>query len=87
MHHIILPAFLAGMAFSQIATITPMPTQTTVNLFLGSKRESNYSFAASVVAADDTATTYEIKCKSGALNLPGFPTTTCDLKDPVCNPT
>ncbi|OTB18371.1 hypothetical protein K445DRAFT_19931 [Daldinia sp. EC12] len=82
MHHIILPALLAGMAFSQVATITPMPTHTTVNLFLGSKRESNYSFAASVVAADDTATTYEIKCKSGALNLPGFPTTTCDLKDP-----
>ncbi|KAK6954427.1 hypothetical protein Daesc_004394 [Daldinia eschscholtzii] len=74
------------MAFSQIATITPMPTQTTVNLFLGSKRESNYSFAASVVAADDTATTYEIKCKSGALNLPGFPTTTCDLKDPSYQP-
>lgn len=72
-----------GTAFAEIATVTPAPTQTIIDLFLGAKRSGNYSFEGSVYGADATATTYEIKCKSGALNLPGFPTTTCDLTDPV----
>jgi hypothetical protein len=63
--------------------VTPEAAPTVVNLFLGAKRESNYSFAASVIAADAVATTYQIHCESGALNMPGFPTTTCDQNDPV----
>lgn len=59
------------------------PGPTTVNLFLGAKRQSNYSFEASVVAVGETATTFEVVCKSGLLNLPGFPITTCDANDPV----
>ncbi|KAK3942828.1 Ent-kaurene oxidase [Diplogelasinospora grovesii] len=72
----------SGLISAQSTTVTQAPVQTVVNLFLGAKRESNYSFAGSVVAADATATTYEVRCKYGALNLPGFPTTTCDMKDP-----
>ena len=75
---------IISIANAQITSPTLAPAQTIANVFLGAKRESNYSFVGSVVAADQTATTYEIGCKSGALNLPGFPTTTCDLKDPVC---
>ncbi|KAI2472644.1 hypothetical protein F4781DRAFT_317122 [Annulohypoxylon bovei var. microspora] len=82
MRSAIIIVFLAGVVSSQSATVTPAPAQTAVDLFLGARRQSNYSFAASVVAVDDTTTTYEIRCKSGALNLPGLPTTTCDLKDP-----
>ncbi|KUI65711.1 hypothetical protein VM1G_00063 [Cytospora mali] len=82
MRSIIVPIFMAGIAFAQNTTITPTAVQTVVDLFLGAKRQSNYSFEGSVVWADNTATTYEIRCNSGALNLPGFPTTTCDLKDP-----
>lgn len=60
---------------------------TTVAVFLGAKREGEYSFDASVIAADAVATTYEIRCQSGHLNMPGFPTTTCDQNDPVrCPP-
>lgn len=66
---------------SSVADIAP--GETTVNLFLGAKRQSNYSFEASVVAVGETATTFEVVCKSGLLNLPGFPTTTCDSNDPV----
>lgn len=60
---------------------------TTVGVFLGAKREGEYSFDASVIAADAVATTYQIRCQSGHLNMPGFPTTTCDQNDPVsCSP-
>ncbi|EAQ85380.1 hypothetical protein CHGG_09394 [Chaetomium globosum CBS 148.51] len=55
---------------------------TTVGVFLGAKREGEYSFDASVIAADAVATTYQIRCQSGHLNMPGFPTTTCDQNDP-----
>ncbi|KAI2628667.1 hypothetical protein GGR54DRAFT_636381 [Hypoxylon sp. NC1633] len=82
MRSLVTPVLLAGLAAAQNTTITAAPPQTIINLFLGSRRESNYSFAGSVIAVDETATTYEIRCSSGALNLPGFPTTTCDLKDP-----
>ncbi|KAM0817455.1 putative Ig-like domain-containing protein [Seiridium cardinale] len=74
--------FLAAIADAKNVIGTPIPTQTVVDLFLGAKRPGNYSFDGSIITADETATTYEIRCKSGALNLPGFPTTTCDLKDP-----
>jgi len=73
---------LATLAYAQTATITSAPTATIVDLFLGSKRSANFSFDGSIITSDTTATTYEVQCKSGALNLPGFPTTTCDLKDP-----
>ncbi|ETS76591.1 hypothetical protein PFICI_11978 [Pestalotiopsis fici W106-1] len=75
-------SLLVGMACAQSAAVTPARTQTVVDLFLGAKRPGNYSFDGRVITADSTATTYEIVCKSGALNLPGFPTTTCDLRDP-----
>ncbi|TGO85456.1 hypothetical protein BPOR_0394g00010 [Botrytis porri] len=74
---------LAAITYAQNATVTPAPTETVVDLFLGAKRSGNYSFEGSIITGDATATTYEIRCKSGALNLPGFPTTTCDPKDPV----
>ncbi|KAF7905070.1 uncharacterized protein EAF01_005591 [Botrytis porri] len=73
---------LAAITYAQNATVTPAPTETVVDLFLGAKRSGNYSFEGSIITGDATATTYEIRCKSGALNLPGFPTTTCDPKDP-----
>ncbi|KAI1113350.1 hypothetical protein F5Y14DRAFT_418014 [Nemania sp. NC0429] len=85
MRHILIPLFLAGavaVAAESITAAPAMPTQTVVDLFLGAKRKSNYTFVGSVLEADDAATTYHITCKSGDLNLPGFPTTTCDLKDP-----
>ncbi|KAK9772828.1 putative Ig-like domain-containing protein [Seiridium cardinale] len=78
--------FLAAIADAKNVIGTPIPTQTVVDLFLGAKRPGNYSFDGRIITADETATTYEIRCKSGALNLPGFPTTTCDLKDPVTRP-
>lgn len=83
MRSAIVPLLVASSIGAQTTTITPTPVQTIVDLFLGAKRHGNYSFAADVVGVDSTATTYEITCNSGALNLPGFPTTTCDSKDPV----
>lgn len=83
MHFAIIPMLTASVVFAQTSTVTPTPVQTVVDLFLGAKRQGNYSFAASVISADNIATTYEIMCKSGDLNIPGFPTTTCDLNDPV----
>ncbi|KAF5869308.1 uncharacterized protein Bfra_011115 [Botrytis fragariae] len=74
---------LAAITYAQNATVTSAPTETVVDLFLGAKRSGNYSFEGSIITGDATATTYEIRCKSGALNLPGFPTTTCDPKDPL----
>ncbi|KAI1202691.1 hypothetical protein F5X97DRAFT_286949 [Nemania serpens] len=83
MRPVFIPFFLAGAVTAQTITSAPaLPTQTVVDLFLGAKRKSNYTFVGSVLEADDAATTYHITCKSGDLNLPGFPTTTCDLKDP-----
>lgn len=87
MRPVFIPFFLAGAVTAQTITSAPaLPTQTVVDLFLGAKRKSNYTFVGSVLEADDAATTYHITCKSGDLNLPGFPTTTCDLKDPVTSP-
>ncbi|KAK3291246.1 uncharacterized protein B0H64DRAFT_450874 [Chaetomium fimeti] len=80
--------FLAG-AMSADAHAVPVAVAaeaaaapTTVAVFLGAKRDGEYSFDASVIAADAVATTYEIRCQSGHLNMPGFPTTTCDQNDP-----
>jgi hypothetical protein len=70
-------------AVAQGCAVIPTPTETTVNVFLGAKRENPYSFNASIIAADHVATTYEVRCVSGTLNMPGFPTTTCDRSDPV----
>lgn len=80
--HLVL-ACAISLVSSQSNTGSNMPVETVVSLFLGSRRESNYSFAGSVIAVDETATTYQVACSSGALNLPGFPTTTCDVHDPV----
>lgn len=87
MHPIFVLFSLAGAVTAQSITPAPaLPTQTVVDLFLGAKRKSNYTFVGNVLEANDAATTYHITCKSGDLNLPGFPTTTCDLKDPVTSP-
>ncbi|KAL2020334.1 hypothetical protein VTK56DRAFT_8562 [Thermocarpiscus australiensis] len=76
----IIPFLLLSGAISA-EEVTP-PVQTVVNVFLGAKRNSTYEFEGSIIDADSTATTYLINCKYGALNLPGFPTTTCDRTDP-----
>ncbi|KAI1345527.1 hypothetical protein F5Y01DRAFT_300310 [Xylaria sp. FL0043] len=69
---------LARMVCAQGPVTTAAPSQTVVNVFLGAKRSSSYLFDGRIIVADATATTFEIQCKSGVLNLPGFPTTTCD---------
>jgi hypothetical protein len=82
---LILPQCAAAVQMTSPASnvATMAPEETTVNLFLGAKRRSNYSFEASVIAVGEMATAFEVVCKSGLLNLPGFPTTTCDTNDPV----
>ncbi|KAJ8121461.1 hypothetical protein ONZ43_g2092 [Nemania bipapillata] len=68
---------LAGMACAESpTTTTSVTTETVVDIFLGAKRSKPYIFDGSIITADATATTYEIHCESGTLNLPGFPTTT-----------
>ncbi|KAK4169839.1 Ent-kaurene oxidase [Cladorrhinum sp. PSN259] len=59
-----------------------MEVQTVVEVFLGAKRDSHYEFQGSVIAADADATTYLVRCQYGLLNMPGFPTTSCNLEDP-----
>lgn len=82
--------FCAGfvpLAMAQVPAVRSAPASTTVDMFLGAKRHGNYSFVGSVISVIDTTTVYEVICESGALNLPGFPTTTCDpAKDPVQTP-
>ncbi|KAK4203212.1 hypothetical protein QBC40DRAFT_251438 [Triangularia verruculosa] len=56
--------------------------QTVVDVFLGAKRDSHYEFQGSVIAADADATTYLVRCQFGLLNMPGFPTTSCNTADP-----
>jgi hypothetical protein len=80
---ILMAGAVSAGAHAVPVALTPEAVPTVVNLFLGAKRDSDYSFAASVIAADAVATTYQIHCESGLLNMPGFPTTTCDQNDPV----
>lgn len=82
-HFLMLCAASVHSISSQNNTVTTAPAATVVDLFLGAKRPGNYSFVASVIAVGETATTFEVVCSSGLLNLPGFPTTSCNVNDPV----
>lgn len=82
-HFLLLCAASVKAISSQNNTVTTAPAATVADLFLGARRPSDYSFVASVIAVDEKATTFEVVCSSGLLNLPGFPTTTCNANDPV----
>lgn len=83
LHFLLLCAASVHATSSQNNTVTTAPAVTVVDLFLGAKRPGNYFFVASVISVGETATTFEVVCSSGLLNLPGFPTTTCNTNDPV----
>lgn len=92
---VLLASLAVNVAASTTASTTAFTTPTpaaeahtvgnhgTVNVFLGAKRPGNYLFLGKVIGADDTATTYQVHCLSGALNLLGFPTTSCNTNDAV----
>jgi len=89
--HSLIPILLTTAAAVVSAQDAPAPVpvpeaQTTIGVFLGAKRDGDYEFGASIISADEDATTYLIRCESGDLNLPGFPTTTCDENDPASKP-